>query len=71
VLDSDPPRQPAHHSLLSDALQRSSDEWELVGRFPQRRGQNRRTGDIYLYRLRNHESKKPERVPRQLAGGDL
>lgn len=71
VLDSDPPRQPAHHRLLSDALQRSSDEWELVGRFPQRRGQNRRTGDIYLYRLRNHESKKPERVPRQLAGGDL
>lgn len=68
VLDSDPPRAPVHHSLLWSAIQQDSGSWQLAGRFPQRRGQGRKTGDIYLYRLRDHEGGKPERVPRQLAG---
>lgn len=70
VLDSDPPRPPVHHSLLWSAIQEGSGHWELAGRFSQRRGQGRRTGDIYLYRLRGHEGQQPERVPQQLTGQD-
>lgn len=72
VFDSDPPRAPAHQGLLRDALEQDPGQWELIGRFPQQRGQDSRRGDIYLYRLKGHEGAKPVRVPSQLAAaGDL
>ncbi len=72
VLDSDPPRVPVHQSLLWEAIRVDGRQWELVGRFPQKRGQGSRRGDIFLYRLKDHEGVKPARVPSQLAAaGDF
>ncbi|MCW5981711.1 MAG: glycosyltransferase family 39 protein [Bryobacteraceae bacterium] len=66
VFDTDPPRPPLHHILLEQVLKGNPQQWQLAGRFPQRRGSGDRRGGIELYRLVDHEGKPARNVPSQL-----
>jgi hypothetical protein len=70
VFDGEPTRTPVHHEALKLAIRASPERWELVDKFPQRRGQGDRRDGIYLYRLKGHEGRKPANVPNQLRTAD-